>query len=168
MILKIGFLSLISLALYGCSGNRGGHSLNSQFNPKEAMYIFTVGRASISGQAFVRTSDGKTHPARNSKVTLVPATSYAQERISAIYGGRRGANRSVKFPNADPRYHYFTRKTTADAKGNFSFVDISGGDYYVTTTVQWGKGRRKVRALIKRVNVGGNSKEKIVLSESAS
>ncbi len=165
---KIVFLVLVSMTLVGCLGNRSNIALNSEFRPKEAMYIFTVGRASISGQAFVRTADGKIHPARNSKVTLVPATAYAQERINAIYNGKRGANRVVKFPNADPRYHYFTRKTTADAKGNFSFVDIAGGDYYITTNVVWGGRNGKAQSLIERVTVNDNGKVKVTLSGSAS
>ncbi len=165
---NIAFLILVAMTLSGCAGSRTSHSLNSEFNPKEAMYIFTVGRASISGRAFVKTSDGKIHPARNSKVTLVPATRYAQERINAIYRGRSGANKAVKFPNADPRYHYFTRKTTADAKGNFSFVDISGGDYYITTNVEWGGRKRKAQSLIERVNVNDNGKVKVTLSGNAS
>lgn len=154
---------LTVLALAACSTN--SHSIRTEFNPQEAQYIFTVGRAAITGQAFIRTPDGRTHPARRSVVTLVPATRYAQERIKAIYGGREGASKPVKFPNADPRYRFFTKKTTADSAGRFAFLDISDGEYFITTTVTY---RGKARALVKRVKLTNSAKIKVVLSEGVS
>lgn len=174
-MIRIVASCVLALSLAACSANIGSSpTVSSQFNPKEAMYIFTVGRGEISGQAFVRTADGKVHTAARSQVTLVPATAYARERINAIYRGGGSANQSSRVPSADARYQYFTRKTKANSKGFFSFKDISDGDYYVTTTIVWrskgtfGSTRRNARAVIRPVSVTGSSKVKVTLSERVS
>ncbi len=164
---RFALILLVASLVHGCSGRQAG-TITAQFEPKDAMYIFTVGRGSIHGTAFVKTADGKRHAARRSKVTLVPATQYAEQRIEAIYRGRQGAGDVGDVPAADGRYSYFTRKTTAVTKGAFSFIDISDGEYFVTTVVQWGRKKGQARALIKRVLVKNNAKVKVTLSEDAS
>lgn len=113
--------------------------LTTTFDPAEAAYINETGNGMIQGQAFLRRNDGMVVYAAGSEVQLIPATRYAQERMNAIYQGRRYVSvlGSKKFENDDPRYYGYTRKTVANGEGRFEFKDVAPGRYFVMTSVFW-------------------------------
>ncbi len=148
--------------------------LTVKFSPKEANYIFDSGTGTITGRAYVRTSDGTTKTAAGSSATLLPVTEYAKQRVNAIYGSSGVATRKVKFSKEsdDPRYHVYTRTAAVGKGGNFTFNGLAAGDYYVTTGINWkardasGKLGRRGIALVKRVSVSAGETVKVILTTS--
>lgn len=161
-LLAIGLLLVVAAC-----GGKPTYVTRTDFNPEAARFIFTQGDGEISGRAFIKTPTG-VRSAAGSKVTLVPATSYAEERVQLIYGSNNVATKGVKFRKADKRYYAYTRSTMADAKGNFVFRNVGPGSYFVTTSVLWKTAStasgKAGGALIQKINVGPAEKKKIVLS----
>ncbi len=148
--------------------------LTVKFDSKAANYIFDSGTGTISGRAFVKTSDGTTKTAAGSSATLLPVTEYAIQRVNAIYGSSGVATQKVQFSKEsdDPRYQVYTRTAAVGEGGNFTFGGLAAGDYFVTTGINW-KGRdasgRSVRrglALVKRVTVADGKTVKVILTTS--
>ncbi len=114
--------------------------VESPFDPKEAQFINQKGRAQIDGQAFLRRNDGIVVYAAGSEVRLIPATRYAEERITAIYGSAKYIPRiQANLIRIDPQTQYLEmqRVTKANGEGRFSFTEVGPGTYYVLTEVQW-------------------------------
>jgi hypothetical protein len=113
--------------------------LTTRFDPTEAQYINAKGKAQIAGQLFLRRNDGIVVYGAGSEVQLWPATAYARERRSYIYGGgkyHQGIS-PVNFEETDPEYLKFQRKAKANGEGRFLFTDVSPGTYYVAGLVTW-------------------------------
>jgi len=161
-LLAIGLL----LAVAACGG-KPTYVTRTDFNPEAARFIFTQGVGQISGRAFIKTGTG-VRSAAGSKVTLVPATAYAEERVRLIYGSNKVATSGVKFRKADKRYYAYTRSTMADEKGNFVFRNIGPGSYFVTTSVLWkspaAASGKAGGALIQKVELGDGEKKEVTLS----
>jgi hypothetical protein len=122
------------LALGGCVA---APEITSTFNPVEAEHINRQGTATISGQAFLRRNDGVVVYGASSDTVLVPASTYAKERVAALYRGGK-VNSFVPSPkNTDPRYEQMARRTKNDGEGRFTFDRVADGDYFVMTTVMW-------------------------------
>lgn len=112
-------------------------TIETTFNPAEAAFINETGSGTISGQAFLRRNDGVVVYAAGSEVHLVPKSTYADERIQALYRGGK-FNGYVPAPkNTDPQYLAMTKTTKANGEGRFSFENLADGDYYVLTQVTW-------------------------------
>lgn len=166
-VLFFGFL----FALSACQSTGGvrQHAMKSQFNPNKATYVFSQGTGQITGQAFINV-DGKVRYASGGRVSLVPATPYAQERMRAIYGTGSVASKPVRFVGQDPQYRTYARHHTANSQGEFIFRNVAAGDYFITTGIVWrtagdpvtGKFRRV--ALKKRVRLGEGEKINVTLS----
>lgn len=134
------FLLLAPLVLLGACNTGRGPSLQARFDPAEAGYIRAPGKGVISGQAFLRDKSGQTNVryAEGETVRLIPATTYAQARISHFYG-------SVKFVPAgsipkiepDTQYAALTRTTKTELDGRFTFQNVAPGRYYLTTQLVW-------------------------------
>lgn len=103
------------------------------FDATAASYIHAKGSQRIEGQAYVVARDGSPRPAANRSVRLVPATDYARARFEALYQGKTFI-RAAMMPmvNADPHYAAYTRPAKTDARGNFRFLNVAPGDYFVT------------------------------------
>ena len=160
---------MLTALLAGCqtSGSSSPvYQTNAAFSPEEASFINVQGTGRIKGSAYLETPNGR-KPAARSKVTLVPATAYARERVRLIYGNRKMASaKSVRFQGADRRYHAFTRSTMADIEGNFTFKGIGPGEYFVTTAVVWspGGGEAERTSLINQVNLGAGEVAEVTLN----
>ena len=126
----------VAAFLAGCAAPKV--DLNSTFDPREVAYIKANGSGQIAGQAFLKTVGGDVKYAAGNAVTLIPAGTYARERMNAIYGGGRCAARKPDFGRTDPAYEQYMRRTTADGEGRFSFNGLAAGPYYVVTFVAWG------------------------------
>lgn len=169
--LTISAVALLALAACQTTDARAPEGVSvyrtsTAFDPAEAGFIHVQGTGRIKGRAYLDTPDGR-QPAARSKVTLVPATAYARERVRLIYGGANMASlRRVNFPDADKRYHAFTRSTMADAQGGFAFPRIGPGEYYITTAVIWtpGGGREERASLIGSVSVSQGEEADVELA----
>lgn len=125
---------LAAILLQGCVS---APKIVSTFDPAEAAFINQAGTGRISGQAFLRRNDGMVVYAAGSDVILIPRTTYATERMNALYRGGK-INSLVPEPeNTDPRYISMTRKTRANGEGRFEFDGLADGDYYIVTRVVW-------------------------------
>lgn len=126
------------LFLSACNSVRS--DVAARFDPAEAAFIRKEGRATIAGQAFLRDSHGHSNVryAAGEVVRLIPATAYAQARITRFYGARKFVP-ALLAPNAapDPEYSAYTRTTKAGATGRFAFDKVAPGRYFVTTQVTW-------------------------------
>lgn len=136
----VKLLFLAPLAMLSACNTARGPEPGLAFDPAQASYIRAPGRGVIAGQAFLRDVSGKSNVryAAGETVRLIPATTYAQERIKKFYG-------SVKFlpaasiPKVDPdtQYASLTRTTTVEPNGRFTFENVAPGRYYLTTQLIW-------------------------------
>ena len=137
---RVWMLPVIAVLASGCASPQLVEN-QTHFDPKEAAVINERGANVIEGQAFLRQRGGGVVTCAGETVTLVPATSYAEERIRQIYGSANGGVRfwwdGLEFAETDPRYYRMVREEICDATGDFRFDDVADGDYYVTTGVSW-------------------------------
>lgn len=167
LILNTGLL--ISLA--GCQTQQIQITpLVNQFNVSEAQYINVSGNNSIHAQAFLRTNGGSVVTCAGYEVQLIPATKYAGERLSHIYGSGNYANThrisSVKFQNTESDYLKYRKVTTCDAQGSFSFEGLADGNYYVIALVLWKVGNaNQGGGLMHDFFVKGGEKINLVLTD---
>ncbi|MBI1868440.1 MAG: carboxypeptidase regulatory-like domain-containing protein [Methylocystis sp.] len=113
---------------------------DAAFNPAEAAFIKTPGKATIEGHAFLRDKRGVVNVryAAGEIVRLVPATAYTQARFAHFYGAAKFVP-AISIPSAapDPEYVAYTRTTKAESAGRFTFEDVAPGRYFVTTQLTW-------------------------------
>lgn len=127
-----------ALFLSACNSVPSGPT--ARFDPAEAAFIRKEGRATISGQAFLRDKQGHANVryAAGEVVRLVPATAYAQARITRFYGGGKYVPALLAPKSSpDPEYAAYTRTTKAGPTGRFSFDKVAPGRYFLTTQVAW-------------------------------
>lgn len=135
-IVRIVVVLVLAALVAGCVTTREPVVLTTSFDPAAAAFIKATGRAKVSGQAFVRQNSGKLLRAVGTDVFLVPRTAYADERIAAIYRGRKYALwGGAQMPDADPRYGEYMRTTIASSGGSFSFDRVADGEYYVIAMI---------------------------------
>jgi hypothetical protein len=79
-------------AISGCN-SVSPEAAGLRFDPAEAAYINTQGKATIEGHAFLRDKNGQARVryAAGEVVRLVPATAYARARFAQYYGDSKFA-----------------------------------------------------------------------------
>ena len=127
-MLKI-LCAVAALVLAGCVQTV---AIDVPFSEAEHAYAIAAGRSTVSGQAFMRRNDGIVVYAAGSPVLLLPRTAYTNE----IYRKATSATFGVNFTNMDQRLAKYSRKTTANGEGRFSFAGIPNGSYFVMTEVR--------------------------------
>ncbi|MDG2939377.1 hypothetical protein P7M32_01200 [Bisgaard Taxon 10/6] len=176
---KILLCSLASLFLVGCAANNTVILKNS-FNEAEAQKLLTKGTNTITGSSFMRQKGGTVVTCAGQSVSLVPATSYAAERMTYIYRSDiKGAipfnmfNElpSPKFVNEPANFKNYSIKTVCDAQGNFTFENVADGDFYVVSIIYWDIGNvsmdfgaRQGGSLMQKVTVKNSETKKIILT----
>lgn len=103
------------------------------FNPVEFAKLPTSGTAIVTGQAFLKTADGKIYYPQRENARLNPKTSYSKQWYEVNYIGKKNITK------ADPRYLDYIYKSSMDKKGRFTFKKIPGGDYYISAPIFWMK-----------------------------
>lgn len=157
--MKIGAIAAAVILLVGLSGCASTATLIGGFNAQDAAFINTQGKATVSGQAFLRRNDGIVVYGAGSEVVLIPKTAYSSERIATIYKGAHSVMFGTKFTNDDPAYYTYQRKTVANGEGRFSFPNVGPGSYYVVTSVTWLVGSvPQGGSLYAEVSVGADGK----------
>ena len=101
------------------------------FDLAEYADLPSSGNANVTGQAFIKASDGTLHYPDNAKARLNPVTSYSKQWYEVNYLKRK--NISL----ADPRYLEYVYKAEFDKEGHFSFSHIPAGKYYVSAPIFW-------------------------------
>jgi len=154
---------VIAAGLSGCASMGGPVVLAQRFDPAAAAFINLEGHASISGQAFVRQTNGKLLRAVGTDVFLIPRTAYADERIAAIYG-EGDKQKWARVPDADPLYEQYMRKTVASSGGSFRFERVPDGAYYVVAMIFLpGEFVSAEFPILERVTVSGGRSVRVVM-----
>ncbi|MBV8850989.1 MAG: carboxypeptidase regulatory-like domain-containing protein [Methylobacteriaceae bacterium] len=108
------------------------------FDPKAAAFIHKEGKTTIEGHAFVRRPDNVAENAVGQVVRLIPMTPYSETRFAEFYKGKKFLPAwQIPKIEADPEYTSYTRTTTSDSNGRFTFENVAPGKYYVATQVTW-------------------------------
>lgn len=160
-------LVLSSLILVGCGPQT--YSMRTQYYPSEIVWSKGKGSGEIDGSAVIRQSGGGVVTCAGNVVNATPVSSYAEERMLAIYDsatrGYRPAYSPLTFEQTDARYLRDSHETVCDAQGFFSFSDLASGDYFITTAIVWYVGYgTEGGSLMRRVSVVEGDKTKIVLT----
>lgn len=156
---------LVATALLGGCASIGGQvALTQRFDPAAAAFVNTEGRASISGQAFVRQTNGKLLRAVGTDVFLIPRTAYSDERVAALYGQGDSLKWGVRVPEAEPLYGQYVRKTVASSSGSFRFDRVADGGYYVVAMIfQPGEYVATQFPILERVTIKGGRSARVVM-----
>ncbi|WP_186418383.1 carboxypeptidase regulatory-like domain-containing protein [Bosea sp. CS1GBMeth4] len=112
----------------------------SSFSAEEAAFIRKPGTGVIVGHAFRTRSKGQVVNAAGEIVKLIPATEFARERFTRVFGKAKFLPH-WRYPNdqVDPAYAELTRTTKTTANGRFTFDKVAPGSYFVSTQVIWGE-----------------------------
>lgn len=161
---------LMSATLAGCVAPpqvRPPHHITSSFDEGMARKLIEDGVNTIKGNSFMRQRGGGVVTCAGLSVNLVPATNYAKERISVLYGSSEGgvSRHNYTFEPDPPAYRELVKKTTCDSQGNFQFDKVADGEFYVNTTVAWQAGNKLQGGnMIKLVIVRNGQTVSIVIS----
>jgi hypothetical protein len=146
--MKAPTVLLLSLLLAGCA-TAPPPKMESTFDPEQARLQLEPGDATILGSALIRQKGGGVVTCAGGQVVLIPATTYAIERMTrgfhpadssgtsgfwAFYEGERPV------PPPDPEYVKLSRSSTCDASGKFQFDKVSPGLFYLVTSIRWDTG----------------------------
>ena len=127
----------VAFCLGGCA-ERAASTI--AFSTEEAAFIKKDGKSTVTGHAFRTKATGVVVNAAGQLVRLIPATAFARERFSSLFGGSKYLAHShyPRDDNPDPAYGEYTRTTKAEANGRFVFRNVPPGAYIVTTQIIWG------------------------------
>lgn len=157
------FRTIVPLVLFALSACVQTKELKTSFNPAEAAFINQKGNSRIDGQIFLRRNDGVVVFGAGSKVTLVPDSTYARERMRHIYGTRNISQGQVNVDSAPIDYVTYTKQTVADAEGKFSFPDLVAGTYYVVGSVIWRVGNSPQGGSLRKLVVLGPDENRMLI-----
>jgi len=135
-----------------------------EFPEAEYAALAETGKASVRGQAFMKTLGGDVKTAAGNDVTLNPVTSYSQQWYMAYC-------QKKPLEPADPRINQYIHKTIADAEGRFEFLDVPAGEYFLVATVIWyaptgyrGSLQQQGGLVVKRIMLEEGESEKVILT----
>ena len=145
------------------------YTLQNEFNEKQMAKAMEKGRNTISGEAFMRKSNGDIVTCAGFDALLVPVTDYSKERISILYGNaEKGFNlesRCVKFMPDNCQYHAMQGRKKCSSTGHFEFKNIKDGEYFVIAFIPWKDAENKKRggALMEKVSLKGGERREMVM-----
>lgn len=129
----ICFAFLSAACVSGCQTAQ----ISKTFDPQAGEYILKKGTGTVDGQAFLRRDYGRLVTAAGERVFLIPATGYAVERFSAMFGGDMRSYYGTPVEDPPPEYYRLRRETKVDMSGKFTFADVAPGRYIVATRIFW-------------------------------
>lgn len=172
--MKIIYLLIASTTIVsGCANSPRAHLLSSDFDAATAQRLVAPGTGAVKGSALIRQQGGGVVTCAGNSVWLVPVTSYATERINALYvNGERGYNpagfsgRKPMFSPDIPDYQRLRREARCDAQGFFRFDEVAEGNFYVITAIMWQVNQYMPEggSLMQLVRVGPKANVDIVLT----
>ena len=139
--MKKSLALICAVALAGCAHQTTTLNVNTPFDLGQTMQLMAPGKNTITGYAAVTQPNGNVFTCAGQTVTLLPATGYAMERVTTLYGnpdnGFRPVTKKVLFANTPVEYTDLRKKTTCDEQGRFRFDDVADGNFYVSADVIW-------------------------------
>ena len=125
------------------------------FPVNEYKSLATTGSATVKGQIYVIAPNGNKVFGRNTRLYLNPVTSYSTQWYNESYLG------GAKMSKVDSRLFNYLKFTTSDTNGNFEFLNVPSGSYYLIGVVKCGTAcgydRVKNIRIAKKISVLGNS-----------
>lgn len=156
---------IIALVLGGCLAVEQKLS----YNRSEVAAQLQPGSNTIEGSALFNQVGGGTVTCAGRRVTLVPKSSYASERMQIMYGSLQGGASYSRIPPKSTESSYSAyaadaKHTVCNAQGFFKFAKLADGEYFVTTDIAWGKYGSEGGWLMRPVRVSGGETVEIVLA----
>lgn len=133
---KVWAAVIVASVAASCGKGQGG-PINAAFDASSAAYVLKPGKGQIDGQAFLKRDYGRLVTAAGERVFLVPATAYAVERFSQMFGGENRAYYGNDVSPPPEEYYRFRRETKVDMSGRFTFEKLAAGRYIVATRIFW-------------------------------
>ena len=169
---KFNFISFSLLILTACVPSPEVIKSTVDFDKEAASIINKKGKATVSGQAFLKQGGGGVVTCAGADALLFPATEYAKERITGIFGNEDGGYRTLNVyrgglfeASTNSDYLAYTRRVVCDAEGDFNFDSVANGEYYVNSTVSWYVGNdSQGGALSKKISVKNGKDVRILLT----
>ncbi len=169
-VYMVGLL-LVSLILASCVSPIPTVNISSMFDRYKAKKLLEDGNNTIKGSALIRQRGGGVVTCAGYSVYLFPETSYAKERITAIYGNTVRGYRDysiygvVRFEPDIPEYYELIKRTVCDAQGYFKFANVADGKFFVTTQILWEAGDSwQGGFLMQHVSVSDGETKEVVLA----
>jgi hypothetical protein len=119
------------------------------FDQARARAQLAAGTNTVNGRVLVDLDNGNLVSCANNVVNLVPVTAYAREWARQFYrldSGRYGTldaayrldsrGPEIQFVGADA-FYATTRTTRCDADGEFSFINVANGEFFVIAKTRW-------------------------------
>lgn len=125
------------VGLVACVGACRTAEIGAAFEPSAAEFVLKEGTGRIDGQAFLRRDYGRLVTAAGERVFLVPATTYAVARFSAMFDGDLRSYYGNTVADAPPEYYRYRRETKVDMRGKFTFDKLPAGRYILATRIFW-------------------------------
>lgn len=144
-------------------------NLSSSFDVGQAGRMTQKGVNIITGSALIRQQGGGVVTCAGLPVSLIPSTAYADERIRVLYGnnlrGYSSVNQAVRFQPDPSTFYQLTKDTVCDAQGNFQFLNVADGTFYVVSRITWMVGySAQGGSIMHQVTVQGGDAKQVVLS----
>lgn len=132
-------------ALVGCAVHQANiYQIDEPLDTATAERLIGSGTGTVKGSALIRQQGGGVVTCAGISISLIPVTSYATERMRAIYGNvEKGYNpaglggRRPQFSPDLPDYQRLTREARCDTQGFFKFENVAEGNFYVVTSITW-------------------------------
>ncbi len=129
----------LSLAYAGCSARQEPAKqsaprfvkMHTKLDYSEHEPYAQSGENGISGRAFLREQGESVVTCAGSRVLLLPGTSYFREMIGHMVAGSEPEPPETAYPSLKS----MIRRTQCDAQGNFSFLEVPDGAWFVLTQV---------------------------------
>lgn len=143
---------------------KGPYPRSIAFSEEEHAQYFGEGNAEIDGQVFLKTMGGDVKYGAGETVTLVPETPYFKADALAFM-----QDRAISTKDLDAAK--LKRTTQTNGQGEFKFVGIPAGKYYVFSQVYWmaptgygGNLQRQGNKIFKSVTVDANSTTDVMVT----
>jgi hypothetical protein len=168
-MIKALCVATVCVVLAACSSApRAPYAWKAPFNEADFSSYNYSGKATVSGQAFLKTRGGDVKYGAGNVVSLTPATAFAREAASLADRSSDDNNTILASTPAAviPKMKPYMRQTTADGNGNFSFAGLTAGDYYVECGVFWWTGKYTTGATVRKlISVKADEQVRVVLTE---
>ena len=165
--MKYTLTAILMLLIVGCNATQPYiYKTIGIYDSSEVEWSKLSGNSKIFGSGFLRQSGGGVVSCAGNEVSLIPASSYANERLNYLFGNlQKGYNPNRYIDEASSSYLDDMRVTICDVDGKFEFNDIPSGVYYVTTRVEWMVGNSgQGGSLMQKVEIGQNESRRVVLT----
>ncbi len=133
------------------------------FPESEYSSLEKTGNAVVKGKIYAILPSGKRVYAKQTRLYLNPVTSYSTQWYKESYLG------GAKMSKVDPRLFNYLKFTTSDNQGNFEFLNIPSGSYYLIGVIKCGSEcgyvRDRTLRVAKKISVFGDEVKEVELAK---